>query len=132
MNQSKCKVLVKEIAQELAHPYVRPPAMDQQQALQVSELSKRIVTGHDSLHAFLSAYSNSNVGSWKQRERNGGSDILRQSIEWHKTFPGKTKTKTLAYHPLPAAPDLNSEGQVCKTKPRWDSINTCDRISRGW
>ena len=44
MNQSKRKVLVKEVSQELAHPDVRPPAMHQQQSLQVSELSKGIVT----------------------------------------------------------------------------------------
>lgn len=64
MNQSKRKVLVKEVSQELAHPDVRPPAMHQQQSLQVSELSKGIVTWHDSLHAFLSTYSNTDVGSY--------------------------------------------------------------------
>lgn len=44
MNQRKCEVFVKEISKELAHPYVRPPAVYQQQSLQVSELGKGVVT----------------------------------------------------------------------------------------
>lgn len=69
MNQSKCKVFIEEVSQELAHPYVRPPAMHQQQSLQVSELCKGIVTGHDRLHAFLSTYSNTDVGSYGERKQ---------------------------------------------------------------
>lgn len=70
MNQSECKVFIKKVSQELAHPDVRPPAMHQQQSLKVSELSKGIVTGHDSLHAFLSTYSNTNVGSYGAKGEN--------------------------------------------------------------
>lgn len=44
MNQSKCKVFIEEVSQELAHPYVRPPAVHQQQSLQISELGKGVVT----------------------------------------------------------------------------------------
>lgn len=63
VNQSKGKVFVKEVSQELAHPDVGPAPMDQQQSLQISELSKGIVTRHDCLHSFLSTYSDTNVGS---------------------------------------------------------------------
>lgn len=38
--------------------------MDQQQPLEVAELSEGVVTGHDSLHPLLATDPNSDVGSW--------------------------------------------------------------------
>lgn len=74
--------------------------MHQQQSLQVSELSKGIVTRHDSLHAFLSTYSNTNVGSCGTEGGDTVNDkpILRQNIEMitsvftaeQKTFMGRS------------------------------------------
>jgi len=47
------EVLVEEVLEEFAHANVGPPAVDEQQSLQVAELSQRVVTGHHRLHAFL-------------------------------------------------------------------------------
>jgi len=60
--QRKRKVLVEEILEELAHANVGPSAVDEQQPLQEAELSECIVTGHHSLHAFLTTDANSDVG----------------------------------------------------------------------
>lgn len=43
MHQSECEVLIEEVAQELAHPYVGPSAVHQQQPLQVAELGEGVV-----------------------------------------------------------------------------------------
>lgn len=43
MHQRKGKVLVKEVAEEVAHAVVRPAAVDQQEALQVAELGEGVI-----------------------------------------------------------------------------------------
>ena len=54
MDQGEGKVLVEEVAKELAHANVRPATMYQQEALKETKLCEGIVTGHDGLHALLS------------------------------------------------------------------------------
>lgn len=143
MNQSKCKVFIKEVAQELAHPYIRPPAVHQQQSLQVSELSKGIVTRHDSLHAFLSTYSNTNVGSCETEGEDTVNDkpILRQNIEMIKVFSQQNKkhswddqyeTSCSAAPPTPASELRSQRSQLLNTASGWASINICEKISGGW
>lgn len=68
MNKCEGEILEEEETQELAHSYVGPTAVHQQKAFQVTELSKGIVTGHDSLHSLLTADTNTNVCSWRDRE----------------------------------------------------------------
>lgn len=63
VHQGEGKVLIEEVAEELAHPDVGPAPMYQQQSLQVSELSEWVVARHDGLHALLSTDSDPNVGS---------------------------------------------------------------------
>lgn len=65
MHQSEGKVFVEEIAQKFAHSEIGPPAMDKQQPLKVSELSKGVITGQDSLHSFLATDANSYVCTCK-------------------------------------------------------------------
>lgn len=67
--------------------------MYQQQSLQVSELGKGVVTWHDRLHAFLSTYSNTDVGSCgAEGEDVNHKLILRQNTEVIKTFPQENNT----------------------------------------
>lgn len=75
MDQSKGEVLEEEETEELAHSDVRPAAMHQQEALQVTELSKGIVAGHDGLHSFLTTDSDADVCSWIFREQR--QDVFR-------------------------------------------------------
>lgn len=65
MNQCEGKVLEEEETQELAHSDVGPASMHQQEALQVTELSKGVVAGHDSLHPLLTADTHTDVCSWR-------------------------------------------------------------------
>lgn len=69
MNQSEGEVLEEEETKELAHPDVRPASVHQQEALQVTELSKGVVAGHDGLHPLLTADTYTDVCSWKDRGR---------------------------------------------------------------
>lgn len=64
VDQGESEVFVEEVSQKLAHPDVGPAPVDQQQPLEVAELSEGVVTGHDSLHPLLATDPNSNVGSW--------------------------------------------------------------------
>lgn len=75
MDQSKGKVLEEEVTQELAHSDVGPASVHQQKALQVTELSKGVVAGHDGLHPLLAADTNPDVGSW---EDGGHSERLEE------------------------------------------------------
>lgn len=75
MDQSKGEVLEEEETEELAHSDVRPASMHQQEALQVTELSKGIVAGHDGLHSFLTTDSDADVCSWIFREQR--QDVFR-------------------------------------------------------
>lgn len=61
----KCEgeVLVEEVAQELAHAQVRPSTVDQQESLEVTELSKGEIAGENRLHAFLTTYTNTDMCS---------------------------------------------------------------------
>lgn len=43
MHQREGKVLVEEVAEEVAHAMVRPAAVDEQEALQVAELGERVI-----------------------------------------------------------------------------------------
>lgn len=63
MDECEGKVLEEEETEELAHPNVRPSSVHQQEALQVTELSKSIVAGHGSLHPLLAADANTDVCS---------------------------------------------------------------------
>lgn len=86
--------------------------MHQQQSLQVSELSKGIVTRHDSLHAFLSTYSNTNVGSCGTEGEDTVNDkpILRQNIEMIKVFSQQNKKHSWddQYETNTCAPNISS------------------------
>lgn len=44
---TKCKseIFIKEVAEEFAHSQVRPPAVDEEQSFEVTELGKRKVAG---------------------------------------------------------------------------------------
>lgn len=53
MDEGESKVLVEEIAQELAHAQVGPAAVHEKEALQEAELGKGVVAGQHSLHALL-------------------------------------------------------------------------------
>lgn len=68
MNQREGKVLVKEVAEEVAHAVVGPAAVDKQETLQVAKLSKGIVRGQHRLHPLLSADAHANVGRWGRAE----------------------------------------------------------------
>lgn len=63
MDKRKSEVLVKEISKELAHAYVGPAAMHQQEALKVTELGKGKVAGQHCLHAFLPTDTYTNMSS---------------------------------------------------------------------
>lgn len=63
MHQGEGKILVEEVLEELAHAYVGPAPVDQEQALQVAELREGEVTGQDRLHPLLATDANPNVGS---------------------------------------------------------------------
>lgn len=75
MDQSEGKVLEEEETQELAHSDVRPTPVHQQEALQVMELSKGVVAGHDGLHPLLTADTDTDVCSWRE---SGRREILEQ------------------------------------------------------
>lgn len=72
MDQCKGKVLEEEETQKLAHSDVRPTAVHQQEALQITELSKSVVAGHDGLHPLLTTDSHTDVCSWRGRQRETG------------------------------------------------------------
>lgn len=67
MHQGEGKILIEEILEELAHAYVRPPSVDEKQALQVTELCKGEVAGQDCLHPLLATDANPDVGSCNKR-----------------------------------------------------------------
>lgn len=75
VDQSEGKVLEEEETQELAHSDVRPTPVHQQEALQVTELSKGVVAGHDGLHPLLTADTDTDVCSWRE---SGRGEILEQ------------------------------------------------------
>lgn len=54
VGQGEGEVLVEEVAEELGHPDVGPPAVDEQQPLEILELADGVVRRQDSLHSFLS------------------------------------------------------------------------------
>lgn len=62
MNQREGEVLVKEVAEEVAHAVVGPAAMDEQETLQVAKLGEGIVRGQHCLHPLLSADAHANMG----------------------------------------------------------------------
>ena len=61
MDHGESKVLVEEIAEELAHSQVRPASMHQQKALQELELGEGVVRGQHRLDPFLPADAHANV-----------------------------------------------------------------------
>lgn len=70
VDQCEGKILEEEITQKLAHAYVRPAAVHQQEALQVAELGECVVAGHDGLHPLLAADAHADVcGCGGQEER---------------------------------------------------------------
>lgn len=93
MDEREGKVLEEEETEELAHPNVRPSSMHQQEALQVTELTKGIVTGHCSLHPLLAADSNTNVCSWRSR-RLTGQNISNTPRLNPRVHPGTTPHST--------------------------------------
>lgn len=72
MDQCEGKVLEEEVTQKLAHSDVGPAAVHQEEALQVTELSKGVITGHDGLHPLLTTDTHSDVCSWRMEERETG------------------------------------------------------------
>lgn len=79
MEQCEGKVLEEEETQKLAHSDVGPTSVHQQEALQVTELSKGVVAGHDGLHPLLTTDTNTDVCSWRDR---GRVDRLEQ-VQWN-------------------------------------------------
>lgn len=79
MDQCEGKVLEEEETQKLAHSDVGPTSVHQQEALQVTELSKGVVAGHDGLHPLLTTDTNTDVCSWRDR---GRVDRLEQ-VQWN-------------------------------------------------
>ena len=69
MHEGEDEVLVKEILEELAHAQVRPAAVHQQEALEVTELGEGEVAGEDGLHALLPADAHSDMSSWRTDSR---------------------------------------------------------------
>ncbi len=67
MHQGEGEVLVEEVAQEFTHADVGPAPVDQQEALQVTELSEGVVAGHHSLHPLLTADAHTDVCSCTRR-----------------------------------------------------------------
>lgn len=63
VHKGEAEVLVEKVAQELAHAQVRPATVDQQEALQVAELSEGEITGKNSLHSLLTTDTHSNMSS---------------------------------------------------------------------
>ena len=57
------EVLVEEVVEELAHAQIGPSTVDEEQTLEVRELSYRVVAREDRLHAFLPVDANANVSS---------------------------------------------------------------------
>lgn len=93
MDECEGKVLEEEETEELAHPNVRPSSMHQQEALQVTELTKGIVAGHGSLHPLLAADSNTDVCSWRSR-RPTGQNISDSPCLNPPVHPGTTPYST--------------------------------------
>lgn len=82
MDQCEGEVLEEEETQKLAHSDVRPTSVHQQEALQITELSKSVVTGHDGLHSLLTTDSHTDVCSW--RGQTGGDELEpRHKNEYH-------------------------------------------------
>lgn len=54
--------------------------MDQQETLEVTELSKGVVTGHDGLHPLLTTDTNADVCSWRNRWKGDGFDHGNRSL----------------------------------------------------
>lgn len=53
MAQGKCKVLVEEVAEELAHAVVGPAAVHQEKSLEEAELGDGVIAGQHCLQTFL-------------------------------------------------------------------------------
>ena len=64
--QGEGEVLVEEVFEELAHPQVRPTAVNQQQALNEAELRDGVIGGEDGLHTFLAGDSDADMGTCHQ------------------------------------------------------------------
>ena len=79
MAESKCKVLVEEILEELAHANVRPSAVDQQQTFEEAELSQSVITSHHCLHAFLAADADTNVSHCIHMQHTAAQNIYTVS-----------------------------------------------------
>ncbi len=69
MDQCEGEVFEEEETQKLAHSDVGPASVHQQEALQVTELSKGVVAGHDGLHSLLTTDTHTDVCSWRERGR---------------------------------------------------------------
>lgn len=67
----ECKVLVKEVTQEITHPEVGPAPVHQQEPLQVPKLGKGVIWCQNSLHPLLSADTNTDVSSWGRNTQFG-------------------------------------------------------------
>ncbi len=68
MDEGEGEVLVEEVAQKLTHAQIGPAAMDQQETLEVTELSEGEVTGENRLHALLPTNANADMGSCRGHE----------------------------------------------------------------
>lgn len=69
MDKREGEVLEEEITQEFTHSDVGPAAVHQQEALQVTELGKGVIAGHDGLHPLLTTDANADICSCKDRGR---------------------------------------------------------------
>lgn len=69
MDEGESKVLVKEVAQELAHAQVGPATVHQQEALQEAELGEGVVAGENSLHALLTWDAHAYMSRWVDKMR---------------------------------------------------------------
>lgn len=76
VDKGEGKVLVEEVAQELAHAQVGPAAVHQQEALQEAELGEGVVAGQDSLHALLAGDAHADVSRWAHKHRKRRRVIL--------------------------------------------------------
>ena len=64
VNEGEGEVLVKEVAQELAHAQVGPAAVHQQEALKEAELGEGVVAGQHGLHPLLAWDAHTYMCRW--------------------------------------------------------------------
>ena len=83
MNQREGKVLVEEIAQEVAHAEIGPAAVHQEEPLQVPKLSEGVIWGQNSLHPLLTADTHTDVSRWGRNTQCGSLPFEMKNSNHH-------------------------------------------------